>query len=110
MQALTLVVTLTYHSHLEDSGVISVRNKNPKMAIVFLCFYVLYFLCLVTRLECFHADIRAARPGEASPLDRRSEAHFVPQGDDVTGELEENLERLTRDILDASINDLPLRY
>ena len=34
----------------------------------------------------------------------------MPQGDDITGELEENLERLTLDILDASIDDLPLRY
>ena len=73
-------------------------------------FDVLYFLCLVTRLECFHADVRAARPGGASPLDRRAGACFVPQGDDVTGELEENLERLTLDILDASIDDLLLRY
>ena len=62
------------------------------------------------RLECFHADIEAAQPGGASPLDRRARAHFVPQGDDVTGELEENLERLTLDIPDASIDDLPLRY
>ena len=44
------------------------------------------------------------------PLDRRAEARFVPQGDDMTGELEENLERLTLDIPDASIDDLPLRY
>ena len=43
-------------------------------------------------------------------MDRRARAHFVPQGDDVTGELDENLERLTLDILDASIDDLPLRY
>ena len=28
----------------------------------------------------------------------------------MTGELEENLERLTLDILDALIDDLPLRY
>ena len=28
----------------------------------------------------------------------------------MTRELEENLERLTLDILDASINNLPLRY
>ena len=65
---------------------------------------------LVTRLECCHADVGAARPGGASPLDRRVGAHFVPQGDDVTWKLEENLERLTLDIPDASIDDLPLRY
>ena len=34
----------------------------------------------------------------------------MPQGDDITGELEENLERLTLDILDADIDDLPMRY
>ena len=60
MHALTSAVTLTYRSHLVDSGVIFVRNKNPKMEIMFLCFDVLYFLCLVTRLECFHVDVRAA--------------------------------------------------
>ena len=43
-------------------------------------------------------------------MDRRSRAHFVPQGDDVIGELEENLERLILDIPNASINCLPLRY
>ena len=43
-------------------------------------------------------------------MDRRVGARFVPQGDDIIGELEENLERLTLDILDASIDDLPLRY
>ena len=110
MRALTLAVTLTYRSHLVESGVISVRKKNPKMEILFLCFDVLYFLCLVTRLECFHADVGAARPGGSAPLDRRAGACFAPQGDDVTREIEENLERLTLDIPDASIDDLPLRY
>ena len=43
-------------------------------------------------------------------MDRRAGAHFIPQGDDVTGELKENLERLTLDIPDASIDDIPLRY
>ena len=62
------------------------------------------------RLEYFHADAGAAQPGGASPLDRRVGARFIPQGDDVTGELEENLERLTLDIPDASIDDLTLRY
>ena len=62
------------------------------------------------RFEFFHADVEAAQLGGASPLDRRAGAHFVPQGDNVIGELEENLERLTLDILDASIDDLPLRY
>ena len=59
-------------------------------------FYI--FLCVVTRLKCFHANVRAARLGGASPLDRRVGARFFPQGDDVMGELEENLERLTLDI------------
>ena len=31
-------------------------------------------------------------------------------GDDITGELEENLQSLTLDIPDVSIDDLPLRY
>ena len=73
-------------------------------------FNVLYFLCQVMRHEYFHADVGATRPGGASPLDRRAGARFVPQGDDVTRELEENLERLTLDIPDTSIDDLPLRY
>ena len=60
MQALNSVVTLTYHSHLVDSGVILVRIKNPQKEIVFLCFYVLYFLFLVMRLEYFHADVGVA--------------------------------------------------
>ena len=57
-----------------------------------------------------HADVGAARTRGASPLDRRAGAHFVPQGDDITRELEENLERLTLDIPDAAIDDLLMRY
>ena len=34
----------------------------------------------------------------------------MPQFDDITRELEENLERLTLDIPDANIDDLPTRY
>ena len=57
-----------------------------------------------------HADVGAMRPRGASPLDRRTGACFVPRGDDITRELEENLERLTLDIPDADIDDLPMRY
>ena len=57
-----------------------------------------------------HADVGAARPGGASPLDRQGGAGLVPWGDDITRELEENLERLTLDIPYASIDDLPMRY
>ena len=57
-----------------------------------------------------HADVGAARPGGTSPLDRRVEACFVPQSDDITGELEENLKRLTLDIPDANIDELLTRY
>ena len=64
----------------------------------------------MTRPVRLHADVGVARPGGESPLDRRAGAPFVPQGDDITGELEENLERLTLDILYADIDDLPTRY
>ena len=43
-------------------------------------------------------------------MDRWAGACVVPQVDDITGELEENLESLTLDILDADIDDLPMRY
>ena len=59
---------------------------------------------------CLHADVGAARPGGASPLDRRDGARFMPQGDDIIGEVEDNLERLTLDIPDVGIDDLPTRY
>ena len=58
----------------------------------------------------YHVDVGAVRPGGASPLDRWAGARFVPWGDDFTGELEENMERLNLDIPDASIDDLPMRY
>ena len=64
----------------------------------------------MTRPVYSHTDVGAVPPGGASPLDRKAGAHFVPQGDDITGELEENLERLTLDIPDANIDDLPMRY
>ena len=62
------------------------------------------------RHKCFHADVGATRPRGYSPLDKRARARFVPQGDDMMGELEENLEWLTLDILDVLIDNLPLRY
>ena len=64
----------------------------------------------MTRPIYSHADVGAARPGGESPLDRKVRACFVPQGDDNTMELEENLERLTLDIPYANIDDLPMRY
>ena len=41
------------------------------------------------RSKNLHADVGAARPGGASPLDRRAGARFVPRGNDITEELEE---------------------
>ena len=64
----------------------------------------------MTRPVYSHAYVGAVRPGGASLLDRRARARFVPQRDDITGEPEENLERLTLDIPDANIDDLPMRY
>ena len=64
----------------------------------------------MTRPIYSHADVGAARPGGASPLDRRARAHFLPLGDDIIGEMEENLESLTLDIPDANIDDLLMRY
>ena len=64
----------------------------------------------MTRPICLHADVGVARPGGASPIDRKAEARFVPRGDNITGELEENLERLTLDILDVDIDDILTRY
>ena len=64
----------------------------------------------MTRPVYSHADVGAARLGGASPLDRRAGARFVPQGDDIIKELEENLERLALDIPDADIDDLSMRY
>ena len=64
----------------------------------------------MTRPVYSHADVGAAIPRGASPLDRRAGSCFVPHGDDITGELEDNLEWLTLDIPDADIDDLPMRY
>ena len=64
----------------------------------------------MTRPVCLHADVGIVRPEGEFALDRWDRAHFVPQGDDITRELEENLERLTLDIPDADIDDLPTRY
>ena len=64
----------------------------------------------MTRPGYSHVDVGVARPGGASPLDRRARARFMPHGDDITGELEENLERLTLDIPDVDIDELPMRY
>ena len=110
MQVLTSGVTLIYHFHLVRSGETLVRNKTLKWKFVILYFYFFYFLRVVTRPKYLHTDVGVARPGGSSPLDRREGARFVPQGDDMMGELEENLERLTLDIPDAWIDDLPLRY
>ena len=64
----------------------------------------------MTRPVNSHVDVGATRLGGASSLDRKYGALFVPQSDDITGELEENLERLNLDIPDADIDDLLMRY
>ena len=64
----------------------------------------------MTRPVYPHAYVGATQPRGASPLDRKAGAHFVPQGDDITWELEEKLERLTLDIPDADIDYLLTRY
>ena len=43
-------------------------------------------------------------------MDRRAGAQFVYRGDDHLTELEENMERLTLEIPDVAIDDLPMRY
>ena len=64
----------------------------------------------MTRPVCLHADVGVVRPRGASPLEKQARARFVPQGDDITEELEESLERFTLDIPDADIDDLLTRY
>ena len=46
------------------------KNQNPKMLIMFLYFYILCFLWVVTRPKILHADVGGVRPGESSPMDR----------------------------------------
>ena len=60
--------------------------------------------------KCFHGDVGDAQPRVSSPIDRKAGALFVHCGDDELTELEENLNRLTLDIPDASIDSLPRRY
>ena len=43
-------------------------------------------------------------------MDRRAGAHFVHRGDDELTKLEENLDRLTLDIPNGTIDDLPRRF
>ena len=57
-----------------------------------------------------HANVGDAHPRGSSPMDRREGARFVHRGDDELMELEENLDRVTLDILDAAIDDLPRRF
>ena len=57
-----------------------------------------------------HANVGDARPGGSSRMDRREGALFVHRGDDELTKLEENLDILTLDIPDASIDDLPRRF
>ena len=45
------------------------KKKNPKMLIMFLYFYILCFLCVVTRPKNLHADVGGARLGGSSPMD-----------------------------------------
>ena len=43
-------------------------------------------------------------------MDKQARAQFFHRGDDHLTELEEKLERLTLDIPDVAIDDLPMRY
>ena len=55
----------------------------------------------------FHADVGDARFGVSSQIGRQALGH---KGDDELTELDENLNGLTLDIPNASIDDLPRRY
>ena len=57
-----------------------------------------------------HVDVGDAWTRGSSPMDRRVGARFVHRGDDELTELEENLDRLTLDISDTTIDDLPRRF
>ena len=98
-----------YHYHLALSGVTSVRSKTPNVdyVFIFLCF-IIFMDC--NNMKCWHAYVGDARPGGSYPMDRWARACFFHRGDDKLIELEENIYRLTLDILDASIDYLRRRF
>ena len=57
-----------------------------------------------------HEDVGLERPGGSSPINRRVGAYFVHRGDDKMIKIENNLSRLTLDVLDSTMDDLPRRY
>ena len=75
---------------------------------MFLMFYIFYvkwqdLYILMQMLEQDDREELLHWIGEVEPA-------LYHKGDDITKELEENLERLTLDILDADIDDIPMRY
>ena len=64
---------------------------------------------MVTRPTSSHADVGLASTRGSSPIDRRYGDIFVNCGDDEMTKLEENLNRLTLDIPNILVHDLPKR-
>ena len=62
------------------------------------------------RTWILNADVGVTRPGGSFPMDKRARARIVHRGDDELMEIEENLDRLTLDIPDDAIDDLPRRF
>ena len=86
-----------------------ISKKNAQDIHYFLHFDFMIFMN-DNKTKSFHADVGDSRPGVSSPIDKQARALFVHCGYDELTELEENINWLTLDIPDASIDDLPRRY
>ena len=64
----------------------------------------------VNETEYSQADVGSTKTGGASPIDRRVGSHFVHRECDEMTELEYNLNRLTLDIQNILVDDLPRTY
>ena len=111
MQELISGVTLTYHFHLADSGETWVRKKTLRQLFVFfLSFNVFYFLCKVTRLDSFMQMQELHDLGDHPYWTYEREIDLFNKVMTLWESWRRTSERLTLDILDASIDDLLMRY
>ena len=79
---------------------------------VFFVFLYIYRLKLIVKF-CQNADVGPQRPANLRPYDRRHPAAPVPAPQDATAdilaELEHDLDRLTVDIPETTMDDVPIR-
>ena len=104
------MVTHTWLFHQESSGTSQVKSFST---FPILNFFLIFFIVSKLIVKISNADVGPQRPAALRPFERRQPVAPAPAPQDesaeVLAELEGHLERLTGDIPETTIDDIPRR-